>query len=313
MNRLSLQTRSHVLYVLVGATVFFASSGDCFADTNSPGPSDEPLPAGAIAVSVASGRTFVGQIDPQTGRELLWLRIGDGPIVLRRPIEWDRVVRVRQENQELSRDRLIELAHASNQPNTKRLLPAPPIPAEDFTAVNGWLNPPRNTANQTTRGSAQSTPASTPSVAALEIDAELGHWTAGVETSGIVVCIHPMTVDGILTPVDGTLEIDLIGQRPASQNEGDGLVRSGRWTETVRAGDFGPLGAVYHLPFQAVHPDFDFEMRAHGMVHARLSVPGRGTFEATQSMVRVRAYSAVRDRLQEQTGSRFAPIEETGR
>ena len=52
-------------------------------------------------MSVASGRTFVGEVDPQTDRDLLWLRIGEGPIVVRRPIEWGRVVRVRQGEKEL--------------------------------------------------------------------------------------------------------------------------------------------------------------------------------------------------------------------
>ena len=41
-----------------------------------------------ITVTLASGRTFVGQIDSQTDQDILWLRVTHGPIVLLRPIEW---------------------------------------------------------------------------------------------------------------------------------------------------------------------------------------------------------------------------------
>ncbi|MFH1923324.1 MAG: hypothetical protein ABIP48_25965, partial [Planctomycetota bacterium] len=77
--------------------------------------------------------------------------------------------------------------------------------------------------------------------------------------------------------------------------------------------EFGLLGAKYRFPFQAVHPEFDLELAPYAAVHARLSVPGEGVFEATESDVRVRPYSATRDHLQYTTGQRFFPLERTGR
>ena len=77
----------------------------------------------------------------------------------------------------------------------------------------------------------------------------------------------------------------------------------------MSAADFDPSGAVYRLAFQAVHPDFQFDLDPHGLVHARLSVPGDGAFEASQALVRIRAYSSVRDHVQQTTGSRFLPVE----
>lgn len=284
--------------------MFFATQWIAVQGHASAAETDGPVAAGQITVSVASGRTFVGELDPRTDHDLLWLRVGKGPIVVRRPIEWERVVRVRQGEKELSADELRTLAQASQETSGPKLLPQPPIPAEDLAAAKTWLTTPG-------RGSGREQ--LSPMVGSLQINVELGHWTAGVEPSGIVVCIHPTSADGVLTPVDGTLAIDLIGQRPASQNQGDGLSPLGRWTQTVRAADFGPLGAVYRFPFQAVHPDFDVELRAHGLVHTRLSVPGQGTFEASAAMVRIRPYSSVRDRLQQTTGSRLAPIEQTDR
>jgi hypothetical protein len=304
MNRVPHVSTGHALTVLIGAATFFATQ--LIVAPSQASAAEQPgatTTAGQITVSVASGRVFIGEVDPQTDRDLLWLRVGDGPIIVRRPIEWGRVVRVRQGEKEMSPGELRTLAHASNDATSATLLPAPPLPAEDWTTAKTWLAAPAHAPAQV----------GSPQVSSLQIDAELGHWTAGVETSGIVVCIHPTSTDGMLMPVDGTLAVDLIGQTPASQGQGDGLSPLGRWTQAVRVADFGPLGAVYQFPFQAVHPDFDLELRAHGLVHARLIVPGQGTFEASQAMVRLRPYSSVRDRLQQHTGSRFAPIEQTDR
>jgi hypothetical protein len=301
---------SIALFGLFGAAMLSAIGDRIFAAEQS----IEHASAGQITILAASGRTFTGEVDPQTDHDLLWLRIGEGPIILRRPIEWSRVVRVRQSGKELSPDELRTLAQASNAQTQKPPLPAPPMPAKEWTVAKTWLNAANSSpGNPATQSSTAAQVVAMQTVTSLQFQAELGHWTAGVETSGIVVCIHPTNVDGAFTPVDGTLSVDLVGQRPASQNEGNGLATLGRWTQTVRIVDFGPLGAVYRFPFQAVHPDFDLELRAHGLVHARLSVPGQGTFEASEPMVRLRPYSSVRDRLQQQTGSRFAPIEETDR
>lgn len=306
MNHVWSKARRCSVIAVIAAIVVLATSRHCPAADDSRQPTSEPVPAGAVSVSVASGRTFVGRIDLQTDGDLLWLRMGDGPIVLRRPIEWDRVVRIHQGSRELSADDARRLAHAEKRSVSKPLLPPPPVPARDWTTAKTWLAAPPSASTSSAAG---------PTVASLQIDAELGHWTPTVESSGIAVCIHPTSADGTLLPVDGTLAVDLIAQRPLSQGIGssDGLDRIGRWTQTVRTSDFGPLGADYRFDFQANHPDFDYDLLAHAIVHARLIVPGQGTVEASQAMVRIRPYSSVRDRLQENTGSRFAPIEETNR
>jgi len=315
MNRVPRLSASHALTALIGTATFFATQLIVGPGQISAAEQLGTTAAGSqLTVSVASGRVFNGEVDPQTDRDLLWLRVGDGPIVIRRPIDWERVVRIRQGEKELSPDELRALAHASKDATNAALLPAPPVPAEDWTTARTWLTAPSTApAGDRTNPSGGAAQIGSPQASSLQIDAELGHWTAGVDPSGIVVCIHPTTADGALLPIDGTLAVDLIGQTPASQGQGDGLSTLGRWTQAVRVADFGPLGAVYQFPFQAVHPDFDLELRAHGLVHARLSVPGQGTFEASQAMVRLRPYSAVRDRLQQNTGSRFAPIEQTDR
>ena len=86
-----------------------------------------------------------------------------------------------------------------------------------------------------------------------------------------------------------------------------------RWTQVVAAGDFTDGVAAYRLPFQALHPDFNVDLGSLGLVHARLSVPGQGVFEATTGATPIRQFNPVRDRLQQQVGQRFWPIERTDR
>lgn len=118
---------------------------------------------------------------------------------------------------------------------------------------------------------------------------------------------------GNLVPVSGTLEVELIGERrgPAMITQDFPLLA--RWVQQVRPEDLGPSGAVYPLAFQAIHPEFNRDVGSQGLVHARLSVPGQGTFEATASMVRIRPCSSLRDHLQQLQGSRFSPYERTER
>ena len=55
-----------------------------------------------IAVGLASGRVFTGEIDPRTNSDTLWLRADlDGATVLR-PISWQRVLLARIGNEELT-------------------------------------------------------------------------------------------------------------------------------------------------------------------------------------------------------------------
>ncbi len=198
----------------------------------------EPTATDPISVSAASGRTFIGQLDPQTDGDLLWLRVVDGPIVVRRPIEWGRVVRVRQGEKELSPDALREAAKALKSESHEGLLPAPPVAASDWTAAKTWLTAATGGANQV--GAVQT-------IGSLQIDAELGHWTPGVETSGIVVCIHPTSANGTLLPVDGTLAVDLVGQIPASQGQSDGLTTLGRWNANGASVRFRSAGSRISL------------------------------------------------------------------
>jgi hypothetical protein len=124
--------------------------------------------------------------------------------------------------------------------------------------------------------------------------------------------VQPRDAAGELLPVSGTLVAELFGERSGVVRHPQPFVSLGQWTRTLRPGDFGPRGAMLRLEFQNVHPEFVAELLPRGALHVRLSVPGQGTFEASDAMLRIRPYSSVRDRMQLYTGRRFFPGENVG-
>lgn len=262
-----------------------------------------PAVAEEITVRVASGRVFVGEVDARTDNAVLWLRATRGGARVRRPISWRRIVSAQVADRELSAEELqkaaaglivaAEPAPSVDQPVTF----TPPMPAEAIDA---------------SAATSPSAPAAAPQqlVTAVQIEAALGHWGANVETDGIVVDVYPTDIEGRLVPVDGTLALELVGAPAVSWRATDRLAR---WTVSVRKADFIRGPARVRVPFLAVHPEFETHLKPIGLMHARLSVPGQGVFEASDAQVRIRPYSGFRDRLQQQAGTRFLDLERTGR
>jgi hypothetical protein len=97
-----------------------------------------------------------------------------------------------------------------------------------------------------------------------------------------------MDAYGNIVPVNGTLEVDVIGEQPAHRTYGEPFPPLLRWATKVRPEDVGANGATFRVPFQAWHPEFDLKLGSMGAVHARLSVPGQGVFDDTATMVWLR-------------------------
>ena len=262
-----------------------------------------------VVVLVASGRHFSGSIDARSDSSRLWIRVSDKSILLLRPIDWDRVVSARIGDRQFSAEELRaavgKLASARVEPeshgeNSER------HPASDSRTPSEHTVGDREASARSPKRDDETGPVTT-----IQIEAAVCHFGPSVESTGIAVTLRPLDGDGNLVPVDGTLTVDLVGQRFTVVTEGNGFPPLGRWTVAVRASDFGPSGVVYRLPFQAVHPDFTHDLLPHGLVHAQLAVPGEGVFEASRAMVRIRAFSSVRDHAWQTTGNRFLPIEQT--
>jgi hypothetical protein len=256
-----------------------------------------------MIVAVASGRTFTGELDARTDQDRLWLRRQQGSALVLRPLQWDRVLAVRVAGEELSGEAFRGLVRQFRQTN-----PAPASPAGTKQLVlNGSAGP-----EDWSAGSPPPVrPPQTPRVCSLAIDAEVARWNPNVEADGLLVHVYPLGADGGVVPVRGTLEVEWLGRRIDSVNPATAFSRQAHWEVPVHEEDFGLEGAVYRLPFQSVQPEFDLAVARYGAVHARLSVPGQSTFEATAGTVRVRPPSPVRDQLQLDTGHRFFPQETT--
>lgn len=156
-------------------------------------------------------------------------------------------------------------------------------------------------------------------VASLWIDAWVANWDSDVEVDGLIVEVQPIDADGWLVPVRGTLVANLIGIEDGIVRRKDPFVRMGRWSKSVEPEDFGGYGSLaagparYKLPFRSFHPEFDLALKSKAALNVRLSVPGHGVFEATESSVRIRPHSQIRDMRQQLRGARFFPLERTGR
>jgi hypothetical protein len=259
-----------------------------------------------IVVEVAGGRKFIGQVDPHTDQTRLWLRRQQGSAVVLRPLAWQRVVRVQIAGAELSGEELLAIVKELRPTASP---PAPPPGGMTEIVLSGAVGP-REAVAATNMGSLALS--ETPRVCSLAIEATTARWNANVEADGLLVRVYPLAAAGGVVPVRGSLEIEWIGRRTDVIQPEASFCRLGHWTVQVSERDFGLDGAVYRLPFQSVHPEFDLAVALYGAVHARLSVPGQGTFEATASMVRGRPASVVRDQLQRATGHRFFPQETTG-
>jgi hypothetical protein len=69
---------------------------------------EQPI-SNTIAVDLLSGRTFNGEVDPQTDASELWLRSQRGGTTILRPIRWERVVRASSGRDTVSGEQLREI------------------------------------------------------------------------------------------------------------------------------------------------------------------------------------------------------------
>jgi len=275
-------------------------------------------PAGAddsaIAVTLKSGRSFAGEIDPTSSGEQLVLKAATGDITVRRPIGWERIVEATVDGKRVDvvtlRQRLgsrgSEVGGREAGVGSRGTLLRKIELRGDVTAASTQVD-----------AAAQYIPAR---VTMVNFDPYIANWDADVETDGVIIDIVPLDGDGFLIPSSGTLTVELFGQQRrtfdlAPQSGGATLELIERWTREISAEDFGPNGVRLKLPFGAIHPELRPDWLAwwYGLVHVRLAIPGQGVFEGSRDGVRMLPFSPNRDRLEMKTGERFLPTETLGR
>ncbi len=273
---------------------------------------------GPGTVTVASGRSFLGEVHPRTDETRLWLRWSHGTIAILRPIQWQQVVQGRFAEKSFSGPELRRAAIGTTDPAPEASEPGV-APRRTIRVHAGWgsdsglADPARLPSHPAEADAAGPGRNQTRRVRSLAVDARVANWDSDVEVDGLVVELLPLDAQGEGVPVNGTIEVTLIGWRTGRANSRQAPVRLGRWTRSVAPAQMGPFGFECRLPFQSVHPEFDLRWAPHGTVHVRLAVPGQGVFDATESTVRIRPYSAMRDHLEYVSGGRFFPVERTGR
>ena len=254
-----------------------------------------------IMVRLASGRTLTAKVDPRTDATQLWLQSERDGAVLRRPVDWQRVVRAEVAGEELSGEQLRGIVET-----IRRETPVPETTAARATIrlTSDAIGDAAGVADDAWASPAAVAPPAPPRVRSLAIEALVANLDAERQVDGLIVRVYPLDDWGCIVPVRGTLAVTLAGWHSEATPRGQTQQTLGRWTRQLQQEDFGPLGARCELRFQGIHPERDVTIAPEGSIHARLSVPGQGTFEATQSTVRIRPYSAMRDKLQQATGSR---------
>ena len=267
------------------------------------------LRAEPVTVSLLSGRKFTAEIDARSNPERLWLRFDHAQGTILRPIEWDRVVSAQQGEKTFTAD---ELRGSLDNLKTARTAELPTPPSPDIRSPSDAVVIPTPAPSQSPLTTHPS-PLTPPRVRSLRIDAYLANFNDTAEADGLVVNAYPLDARGNVLPVTGTLEVELTGVIPNDFENTNEFQRIGRWVNMVRADDVGVEGAAFDLPFQAVHPEFNLDYAPKGIVHATLSIPGQGSFEANTGAIRIRAYNPIRDRLEEREGTRFFPTERTSR
>jgi hypothetical protein len=265
--------------------------------------------AETLVVRLQNGRQISATVHKRTDDARLWLQYGTRAVTVIRPVDWQTIVWASLDGEQISIGHLKELVARNDSPvmpavGPSRILQIPP--ADERAQRETMANRARKALGFTRR------------VHAVQFDAALANWDGDVETDGLLLRLFPIDDRGSVAAVSGTLQVEFVTRRRRKFNDaptrgGSTLDRIGRWTVRVDEADFRKGAATVKLPFQAIHPEFDMDWPASGLVHIRFIVAGDGTFEQSLDGIRARPFSPLRDATQRQSGRRFLPSERTGR
>ncbi len=268
--------------------------------------------AASLTVTVQSGRTFYGVLDAKTDARRLWIRSGRDGVTIERPIAWSSVRELSRSGTAVARDSLVAEAERLRtvppvaEPRFVRKLPsiATKPDADRAAGLQLW---------HVAKQPVEVADAPDATVRWIEIDAYLANWDADVEADGLVLDLEALNAAGETIPADGTLTVELFGERVPPLSRGNAFPMLGNWTRQVAAVDFGRGTLRLRLDFLGAHPDFNTLAGRYALAHVRFSVPGQGTFEASKDGLTLQGFSPVRERVQQAFGTRFLPTETTGR
>lgn len=263
-------------------------------------------PAAEATVSLVDGQSLIADVDARSDQRRLVLRFDSDTATLLRRIAWERVVAVRMGDETLTGDEaraslsdliaenVLENASSDSQESTV----LPPSPTPSIATETDEL-------------------VFVPAVQSVGVKAYAANFDADVPVDGLAVAIRTYDAWGRLTPVVGTAEIELFGDRrslarPLPTSRREQFNRLGRWVVQLNDLHFTPGGYAFNLPFQGFNPTDDWSIRPAALVNVRVTIPGEGVYEASDADVRLLPFSPLRNRIQGSTGSRYLPAEATG-
>jgi len=266
-----------------------------------------------IHIWVESGREFSGDVDRRTNDDCLWLRQSAPRMEIIRSVKWERITGAEHNGKRLSVAELRQLAAELKAPST---IEAPLLRCIQGNRIVMRGNPEAPMEADDGQSDADD-PVAGP-IQSVDFDAQIANWDGDVEPDGLLIQVYPLDAHGAVTPITGTLSVELIAPRRRDFNHvphgrGTSVDRIGRWSRSIRREDVGVSGITFKLPFQVTHPEFNTDVWSYGLVHLRLVVPGHGVFEDSIDGVQIREFAPVRDWLQLSTGRRHFAHERTGR
>lgn len=277
-----------------------------------------------VTVHLMNGRKTIGQVDSTTDETHLVIRRSSANVVLRTRVLWTSINTVEIDNQTVPvssfRQQWPELK--SDGPQSALALSSSPIRIRresdpDFESIT----PDRGSVIAITNElpasfAATATGSRLPaSVRSLQFFTQPANWDDDVEIDGLLIHVRPVDASGRMVAINGTLDVKLMGLTQAL----GGHVQQDRspvdfpvletWSQPLRRSHFTSEGAVYRLEFRRYRPERDVDVEPVGLTNARLTIPGVGTFAATEDVTLLRPYSQIRDLHQMYRGTRILPQE----
>jgi len=246
----------------------------------------------AVEIHTADGRVLAGEVDSRTTADHLWVRQESDGIILATPVRWTSIASAFIDGEPTD---VAQLSDRSGQ-----------LASETRFGFLVEYDPEQPTHQSVTL------PVPPGRITSLEIDAVLVNHDRDVEPDGYELVIAAVDVHGQSVPVKGNLYVRLMGERNVHHTGRIRFEDLQQWNQPVAPHDFIDGVAAYVLPFRALNPEFDDELRLDAQLNVRLGVFGEGNFAATVP-VPLRQFSPYRDRLQMFQGSRFFRDELSGR
>lgn len=253
--------------------------------------------AESVTAILRDGRSVKGVIDIRTDAHHLWLRRTLDGFDLASGFAWTEVLAGRIEDRELDANQLQRWAEENKKPGR----PFSQVARAQSSNLPSGVQPSAKRARPKT----------------LVIQAQLAQWDKDAQSDGLRIAVSPLDAHGQLVPVDGHVEFTLVVEHERIDGgqrfiKGPVFPEGERFSFVVSRQDFADGAAFYELAFSKIHPDFDPNIASQALVHARLSVPTVGVFEASDAQVCLRELSCFRDQLQYYTPGRYLPLESTG-